>query len=171
MDVMIVTNFRKSYEEKKSTNTVVANFYAKRSADRMYNINIIACFARPSQRPPPVSCIHIVHSAILKLHAANHPSRRPISTMFLPRSNVNRQGTVKKRYWTREKSGACWTSPASFNFSASWNLAYRRYRMLLHFHNCPLIIASSKTVSPFASRFHALLYRYLPRIERFVSCY
>lgn len=49
----------------------------------MCSINVIACFVRPSRRPPSVSCIYIMHSAILKLYAANHSSRRPISLVFL----------------------------------------------------------------------------------------
>lgn len=79
---------------------VTANFYAKEA----YNVNIIAFFARPSRRPQHVSCIHIVHSAILKLHAANHPASPTIRLCFLHEEMQTVRTANKKKIRTTRKS-------------------------------------------------------------------
>lgn len=69
-----------------------ANFYAKKKIDQtIFDANNI------------ISCIRIVHFAILKLHAANHPSHRPISPVFLAPRNVNCRGIDQRKISNMEE--------------------------------------------------------------------
>lgn len=70
------------------------------------NVNIIAPVTRPSRRPQLVSCIHIAHSAILKLHVANHPASPTIRLCFLLEEMQTSRIVKKKRRYEVE-SRAC----------------------------------------------------------------